>query len=267
MAMPQPPKNWRLDGRVALITGGAGHLGRAMAQALCTAGASVVLNGRDAGKLKRAARELEAAGGRVSAAPRDIATPREAAALIADVKKRHGRLDVLVNNAYSGASVPGWDDFRKTYETTVSAAALLIDKALPLLAKAGSRNLGGASVVNVASMYGKVSPDPSIYGKSGCDNPPSYGPAKAALLQLTRYYACRLGGSNIRVNSLSPGPFPPAALMKAQPAFHKELRRKVPLGRVGRPEELMGPLLFLACDASSYMTGADLSVDGGWTAW
>ncbi|MBI3553505.1 MAG: SDR family oxidoreductase [Elusimicrobia bacterium] len=263
----QPPENWRLDGRVALITGGAGYLGRAMAEILCEAGAEVVLNGRDAKKLKRAADELRGLGGRVSIAARDVSTPKGAAALIADVQKLGGRLDILVNNAYGGSSSSVWEDFRKTYEVTVQASALLIDTALPMMTKAGKTNPGGACVVNIASMYGKVSPDLRIYGKSGCDNPPSYGPAKAALLQLTRYYACRLGPNNIRVNSISPGAFPPSSLLKAQPKFHEGLCRKTPLGRVGRPGELKGPLLFLASDASSYVTGADLAVDGGWTAW
>ncbi|MBI4060203.1 MAG: SDR family oxidoreductase [Elusimicrobia bacterium] len=265
------PDHFRLDGRVALVTGAAGHLGRAIAAALCQAGAEVILNGRDRDALEAAAKTLRARGGKASVSAWDVSRPRGVEGLLKDVRERHGRLDVLVNNAYSGG--PGrfertdWDDFRKAYEVSVQASFLLTQKALPLLAKAAKSARGGASVINIASMYGLVSPDPAIYGRSGFDNPPSYGAAKAALIQLTRYAACHLGPRKIRVNSVSPGPFPPAALARAQPKFFKELCRKNPLGRIGLAEEIAGPVLFLACDASSYVTGANLTVDGGWTAW
>ena len=116
-------------------------------------------------------------------------------------------------------------------------------------------------------MYGSVSPDPSIYGTSGANNPPHYGAAKAALIQFTRYAACHLASDRIRVNCISPGPFPAAKYLERDPQFAERLSAKNPMGRVGDPMELQGPLLFLASDASSYVTGIDLAVDGGWTAW
>jgi NAD(P)-dependent dehydrogenase (short-subunit alcohol dehydrogenase family) len=126
---------------------------------------------------------------------------------------------------------------------------------------------GGASVVNIASMYGSVSPDPSIYGTSGANNPPSYGAAKAGLIQFTKYAACHLAAEGIRVNCISPGPFPAKRYLDQDPEFKGRLQKKVPMGRTGDPQELQGPLLFLASDASSYVTGINLPVDGGWTAW
>lgn len=263
------PKNkeFRLDGRVALITGAAGHLGAAMARGLSEAGAHVILNGRDPKKLEALRRSLR----RASVSCSDVSKPAGAEALIADVKRRHGRLDVLINNAHAGRASDfegaRWEDFRSAYEVSVQASFLLTQKALPLLERAGKANRGGASVINVASMYGLVSPDHRIYANSGCDNPPFYGAAKAGLLQLTRYAACKFAPKNIRVNSVSPGPFPPDSLKKTQPRFAKALAAKTPLGRTGRAEELRGPVLFLASDASSYVTGANLVVDGGWTAW
>jgi NAD(P)-dependent dehydrogenase (short-subunit alcohol dehydrogenase family) len=112
-----------------------------------------------------------------------------------------------------------------------------------------------------------VSPDPAIYGDSGKNNPPFYGAAKAGLIQLTRYLAVHLAKRGVRVNSVSPGPFPPPSIATVSPEFHAELCRKTPMGRIGAAEELAGPVLFLLSDASTYVTGIDLPVDGGWTAW
>lgn len=260
-----------LKGRVALITGASGHLGKSMAAGLCEAGAEVILNGRRIPELEETARTLTRQGCRVSVAPGDVSQPEAVKALVKDLSRRHSRLDILVNNAHSGETGTflnaSWEDFRAAYEVSVQASFLLTQQALPLLAKAGKISRGGASVINISSMYGMVSPDPSIYGKSGYNNPPFYGAAKAALIQLTRYAACHLAPSHVRVNSISPGPFPPASIERTQPRFFKELCRKNPLSRIGRPDEMTGPVVFLASDASSYITGTNLVVDGGWTAW
>ncbi|WP_269432470.1 SDR family oxidoreductase [Gordoniibacillus kamchatkensis] len=125
---------------------------------------------------------------------------------------------------------------------------------------------GGGSIVNFASMYGIVSPDPAIYGDSGANNPANYGAGKAGVLQFTRYCAAHLASKRIRVNSITPGPFPNPAVQQNEP-FLRELCRKTMAGRVGRAEDIVGPVLLLASDASAYMTGSNIVVDGGWTAW
>jgi NAD(P)-dependent dehydrogenase (short-subunit alcohol dehydrogenase family) len=258
------PDLFRLKGRVALLTGAAGHLGAGMAEALCEAGARVALNGRDAAKLEKLRVSLRRRGFAAESFPEDVSRAGGAAKLVVSVRRKLRRLDILVNNAYAGKAgtleTASAADFRETSEVALIAPFSLIQAALPHLRR-------GASIVNVASMYGIVSPDPSVYKNTGLNNPPFYGAAKAGLLQLTRYAACHLAPKGIRVNSLVPGPFPAPAVARAHPAFVKALSRKVPLGRVGRPEELKGPLVFLASDASSFMTGATLVVDGGWTAW
>ena len=262
---------FRLDGRVALLTGATGHLGRPMARALAAAGAHVVLNARQKDALDSLARELTSAGKKVSTACFDITDDGAAKTHIAQLAETHGRLDVIVNNAHSGS--PGTiasattKDFQQAYWVSVTAAFQLIQFALPLLKESAKRLPGGAAVINIASMYGSVSPDPSIYGTSGANNPPYYGPAKAALIQLTRYTACHLATDRIRVNCISPGPFPASQFLKNDPAFADRLCAKVPMRRLGDGNELQGPLLFLASDASSFVTGANLAVDGGWTAW
>jgi NAD(P)-dependent dehydrogenase (short-subunit alcohol dehydrogenase family) len=261
---------FRLDGRVAFVSGAAGHLGRAMATALAQAGAHVVLNGRREEALTPVRDEFVGRGLAASVVSFDV---RDAAGVergFAQVAERHGRLDVLLNNAYAGKTgtidTATDEDFTAAYDVAVTGAFRCFNAARPLLRAAAERE-GHASVVNVASMYGWVSPDPGIYGTSGMNSPPFYGAAKGGLLQLTRYLAAHAAAEGIRVNAVSPGPFPPERVRTADPDFHAKLRAKVPLGRVGDAEELRGALLFLASDASSFVTGINLPVDGGWTAW
>jgi NAD(P)-dependent dehydrogenase (short-subunit alcohol dehydrogenase family) len=261
---------FRLDGRVAFLSGATGHLGRFMAKALVEAGAHVVLNGRRKDVLKTFAAELKKSGHHVSTACFDVTDEDAVVRNISLIGKKHGRLDIIVNNASQGR--PGTienttrADFEQVFRVNVVAAGQIIQAAMPLL-RESAKSTAGSSVVNIASMYGSVSSDSSIYGSSGAHNPPSYSAAKGGLIQLTRYAACHLASDRIRVNCISPGPFPAQRYLQNDPGFHDRLKAKVPMGRTGEPQELSGPLLFLASDASSYVTGINLAVDGGWTAW
>ena len=247
---------FRLDGKTAFVSGSRGHLGQAMVAALAGAGAHVILNGRDDVKLAEQEAMLKAQGHSVERAAFDVSD-------IAAVRNFFGglkRLDVLVNNAVS-MQVKAFDtlepgDFAATYASAVTTAFESVRAALPAL-KAG----GDASVINIASMYAQVSPDARLYDDPGKQSPFHYGPAKAGLLQLTRHLAAEL--APIRVNALVPGPFP----NNAPAAFGARLAAKTMLNRLGKTDEVAGPLLFLASPASSYVTGACLNVDGGWTAW
>jgi len=264
------PELFRLDGRTALVTGAGGRLGRALASGLAEAGAHVILNGRRPEPLERLQDALRARGLEASALPFDITDTAAVRRAVAAVEQRFGKLHVLVNNAYAGRT-GGLDDatdheFAAAYDVAVIAAFRLIRETCPLMRRAVAET-GHAAVINVASMYGSVSPDPSVYGASGMQNPPFYGPAKAALIQLTRYAACHLAPLGIRVNALSPGAFPPPGVLAQHPDFRRNLERRTPLGRTGDPVELKGAAVFLASDASSFVTGAVLPVDGGWTAW
>ena len=255
-----------LAGRVALVSGAAGHLGTALSEALATAGAHVVLNGRNAGKLEALAARLSERGCAVSVVAFDITDEAAVRAGLGEIQASHGRLDILVNNAYAGGggTVEGstGDDFRKAYEIGVVSAFTAVQAALPGLRASASKS-GGASIINITSMYGRVSPDPRLYGDSGMNNPPYYGAVKGGLMQLTRYLACHLAQEGIRCNSISPGPFPPDSV---EPEFAARLVDKVPLGRLGCPADLAGAVLLLASDAGAYINGADIPVDGGWTA-
>lgn len=272
--MPTPgkmPRVFDLSGRVTLVTGASGHLGPAMAEALAQAGAHVLLNSRSKDKVAQLAERLKTQGLKASEAAFDVTDFDLAKQKLQQIGAEYGRLDVLVNAASAvrttnleGATV---GDFENSHRVTVMAAFHLLQISLPLLREAARRNPVGASVVNISSMYGTVSPHPEVYEDSGLDNPPFYGAAKAALVQLTRYAAVQLAPERIRVNAISPGCFPSARIVAEQSSFIQRLQRHIPMRRIGSPDELAGPLLFLASDASSYVTGVNLAVDGGWTAW
>jgi len=263
-------RQFRLDGRIAFLSGATGQLGRPMAEALASAGAHVVINGRREDALRAFAQELQERGFRVTAACFDVTDEAAVTKNIALIAEKLGRLDIVVNNASHGRTgtleniTPA--DFEQSYRVNVVAAFRILQAVTPLL-KESAKATGGSSVVNIASMYGSVSPDAAVYGTSGANNPPSYGAAKAGLIQLTRYAACHLAADRVRVNCISPGPFPAKKYLDSDPGFHERLQAKVPMRRTGDAHEMTGPLLFLASDASSYVTGVNLAVDGGWTAW
>jgi len=271
-AAPMTPQRalFRLDGKVAVVTGAAGHLGKAIATGLAEVGGHVCLVGRTEATVTALAKDLTGRGLKAEAQVCDVTKADQIKELVDRLGTRWGRLDVLVNNAHAGRAGVMADSHKADYvsaiEIAVAAAAELVNEGHVLLKAAAVQN-GDAAVINISSMYGMVSPDPRVYGASKMNNPPHYGAAKAALLQYTRYAACHLAPDGIRVNAISPGPFPPEAVCERDPGFCGKLIDKVPMGRLGKPGDLMGAAVFLASPASSFVTGANLPVDGGWTAW
>ncbi|HET7647682.1 MAG TPA: SDR family oxidoreductase [Gaiellaceae bacterium] len=246
-----------LEGRIAIVTGAAGRLGPTWCQALADAGATVV--GVDL---------AEADGVRAA----DV-TDRDALdAVAADVERQLGTPEILVNGA--GIDQPPdaaattrriedvpLDEFRRTVDVNL-AGTFAATQAF------GSRMCaaGRGAIVNIGSLYATVAPEPRFYDHLHVDppflKPAAYGASKAGVLALTRYFARLWGPRGVRVNALSPG----GVRGGQDPEFRAKYEARVPLGRMAEAEELAGPLLFLVSDASRYVTGHELRVDGGFTA-
>jgi NAD(P)-dependent dehydrogenase (short-subunit alcohol dehydrogenase family) len=264
------PHNFALEGCRAIVTGGAGHLGTALSKGLAAAGAHVHLLGRNEQKLDAVVSAIQARGQVAEYTVVDLTDISALQAFTANCAKVGNPIDILVNNAYAGPTgtlqAATAQQYADSYHIAVVVAAELVRGLEPCF-KAAVAERGDASVINIASMYGHVSPDPAIYGDSGQNSPPHYGAAKGALLQYTRYAAVHLAAERIRVNAISPGPFPPLRFRDEKPDFYQKLVRKVPLKRIGTPEDMIGPLVFLASGNSQFVTGTNLCVDGGWTSW
>ncbi|WP_203817145.1 SDR family NAD(P)-dependent oxidoreductase [Paractinoplanes ferrugineus] len=253
-----------LRGRVAVVTGATGRLGRVMAAALAGAGATVWLIGRDEDRLRALADDL---GPNCRPARCDVTSGADVAELGALLRAEAGRVDVLVHNAHVGrggslrTSAP--QDYLDAADLAFGAFQRLLGATRELLVAAAADS--SPAVITVASMYGLVSPRPQLYDDPDTGgNPPYYGAVKAGLVQLTRYAAVELGPAGVRVNCVTPGPFPGDGV---DPALLERLSGQSPLGRVGDPAEIATSVLYLASPRSSYVTGANLVVDGGWTAW
>lgn len=258
-----------LEGRVAVVTGGAGHIGLAAGEALAECGANVVVVDREAAGCEERARHLSSHGGKEALGfAADLSNPAACKAIVDRTLARFGRLDVLVNNAgFTGMSgEKGWAV--PFAEQTVEAwdAAMRVNLTAPFLlvqaAQASLAKSGHGSVVNVGSIYGVTGPVMAMYAGTAMENPAGYAAGKGGLLQLTRHLATLLA-PQIRVNAVSPG-----GIERGQPAsFQKEYVSRTPMARMGVEEDLKGAFAFLAGDASAYLTGQNLLVDGGWTAW
>ena len=265
--MTEIRKIFSLEGRVALVTGAAGYLGQSISYALAEAGAKVILCGRNEFKLQELASRMISDGHQVEVLVFDVTNLEETKTSINSIQLND--LDILVNNAYNGGfgstETSSPQQYLDSFGVSVIGASNLFRETLPYLRSAAKRR-GSASVINIASMYGMVAPDLEIYTSKGVANPPYYGAAKAALIQWTKYIAAEFGIEGIRANTISPGPFPSVETQFNNPLFVEKLSSKVPLGRVGKSDEIKGAIIYLSSSASSFVTGSNLVIDGGWIA-
>jgi NAD(P)-dependent dehydrogenase (short-subunit alcohol dehydrogenase family) len=258
-----------LHGRVALVTGGAGHVGSVIADGLAELGATLVIADLDEGVSSATAAAISRRwGGKAKGCAVDLEKGDHAAALPGCVSKEFGRLDILVNcaalvgtNDLKGWSVPleqqSAETWHRAMEVNLTAPFLLAQSATTLL-----RTSGHGSIINVASIYGITGPDWRLYEGTKLGNPAAYAASKGGLVQLTRWLATTLA-PDIRVNAIAPG-----GIERSTPEpFLSRYKERTPLGRMAREDDIKGSVAFLASDLSSYVTGQCLAIDGGWTAW
>jgi NAD(P)-dependent dehydrogenase (short-subunit alcohol dehydrogenase family) len=257
-----------LSGRVALVTGGAGHIGRACCKALAECGASIAIADIAEEQLMPVLQEISAAGGRTEKFVADMGDESSVRELPCEVVGAFGQLDIIVNSAaFVGTSgLTGWvtsfeeqktDTWRAALEVNLTSCFELVQAALPYL-----KAVGHGSVINIASTYGVVAPDWSLYEGTKMGNPAAYAASKGGLIQLTRWLSTTIA-PEVRVNAISPG-----GIWRNQPdIFVKRYEERTPLQRMGTEEDMVGAVVYLASDLSKYVTGQNLMVDGGWTAW
>lgn len=266
-----------LKGRSAIITGGAGLLGTEFCRTLAEAGAGVIVADLNAATAEKTARALAESGLRAAGYGLDVTRPESCQGAVDLALSQFGRLDILVNSAaldpkfdpdaLARGITPGkFEDYpleqwNAALNVNLTGMFLMTQAAVkPMLV------LGRGSVINVCSTYGLNGPDQRIYVKEGkrvAFKPVYYTVTKAGVMGFTKYLAAYYAGTEIRVNALTPG----GVFNNHEEYFVKNYSAKTILGRMARKDEMNGALLFLASDASSYMTGNNVVVDGGWTAW
>lgn len=258
-----------LSGRVALVTGGAGHIGRACCHALAECGADVAVVDINGQQAEEVANNVAAAHKKKSHVfVVDMGCEKNVRTLPDQVVQKLGGLDILVNcAAFVGTTkMSGWgtsfpeqgsEAWRAALEVNLTSCFELVQASLPHLKKSSK-----GSIINISSIYGIVGPDWRMYEGTAMGNDAAYAASKGGLIQFTRWLSTTLA-PEIRANVVSPG-----GIWRNQPQeFVKRYEERTPMGRMGKEEDMVGAILYLASDLSSYVTGQNIVVDGGWTAW
>ncbi|MFZ3114856.1 MAG: SDR family oxidoreductase [Syntrophales bacterium] len=268
-----------LEGKTALLTGASGFLGRTFGRALLVNGARLIMLGRSARLLTLANEWISEFGAdRVKAYQVDMYDIPIFSFTLDEIIQRETFIDILINNAHelsphTGFNTPDGALEAASFEHWMSNLTGGVYWAALTTQKLGEtmKTRHGGSIINISTMYALAAPSPHLYKDTNFLNPPAYSASKAALLAFTRYVASFWGPYGIRANAILPGPFsntqePGPNSVQEGEFFMDRLKDRTCLGRIGRPEELAGALIFLASDASSYVTGHALVVDGGWTS-
>tara|TARA_B100000029_G_scaffold234810_2_gene232041 strand:- start:1980 stop:2777 length:798 start_codon:yes stop_codon:yes gene_type:complete len=261
-------KLFDLTDKVVIITGAAGMLGSRYAFGLSNQGANVVLADINFTDCKNIEKEIRHS---LNTDPfsikLDLTKTKSIKSMISNVLKKYSKIDVLINNAAyqgnpkirtAGFEKLSLDTWNQAIDVNLTGVFLCCQNVGQQMVKQKSGN-----IINIASTYGLVGPDQRIYGKSGQNSAAFYAATKSAILNLTRYLSAYWQGTGIRVNTFSPG----GVENNQDHFFIKKYSSRTPMKRMAKKDEYVGSLIFLASDASSYMTGSNLIVDGGWTAW
>ncbi|HBE43216.1 MAG TPA: gluconate 5-dehydrogenase [Bacteroidales bacterium] len=258
------PGIFGLEDKKVWVFGGAGHLGKAAVLLIRSAGAKVLCV--DMENRSESFVETGHLCPDVIPVTLDVRDGEVIKKFVAENIKIYGTPDGMVNLTFASTAREMADltetEFDEVNHGGLTATFLLAREVGSEMVKAGH-----GSIVLFSSMYGLVSPYPEVYQSPMVKNPIEYGVGKAGIIQMTRYLAVSWGKSNVRCNCISPGPFPNPSVQQNNPAFIQRLEQKSPMGRIGNPSEIAGAVVFLVSEASSYITGHNLIVDGGWTCW
>lgn len=259
-----------LEGKVAIVTGGRGIYGASISSGLCEMGATVIIASRNQQKCEEYAESLREQGYDAIGMSLDLGNDESIKAFANNVYKKYGKIDILVNNAVDRQNLtPLSDATRKMLQDSMSTnlnGQILLSQAV--LEYMIPNNQG--SIINISSMRGLDCPHFPIYPEAWGDQPVNYTTEKWAMIGLTKYMAGRYGKHHIRVNCIAPGGSAPEPGAENDPAFGPFMKNYIencPLGCFANEDDIKGPVVFLASDASNYVTGATLVMDGGWTIW
>lgn len=259
---------FRLDNKVAIVTGGAGLFGKPISMALAEAGAQVIVASRDESKCKEFAASIRSKNFNAEGMFLDLSDENSILEFTESINDKYGRIDILVNNAVSREGLKDLEEVsKKEWEAAQNINStgmiLLTQAVIKLMRKQRSGN-----IINIGSIQGSVGPNFPVYGNTGMTSPINYTYDKWAMVGFTKWIANYYGKFNIRANCISPGGYGPGvAKMIGKNEFVENYKRLTPLGRFADDEDIKGPVVFLASDASAFITGHNLLVDGGWTSW
>ena len=261
-------KIFRIDNKIAIVTGGAGYFGKPISRALAEAGAQVIIASRDKKKCEAFAASLVGKGFKAEGMSLDLSNEKSIERFVRNVYKKYKAIDILVNNAVSRA---GMKDLEQLSKTDIESSQRINTTGLMLLTKAIVKIMckqQSGNIINVSSIQGAVGPNFPVYGNTAMSSPVNYTYDKWGMVGFTKWLANYYGKFNIRANCLSPGGYGPGIVESSEKEeFIENYKRLTPLGRFAEDADMTGPVIFLAFEASSYITGHNLMVDGGWTNW
>lgn len=257
-----------LKGKIVIVTGGTGFFGKPISRALALAGATVIVASRNEEQCQAYAETLRSENFAAEGYKLDLSDERSITSFVDTVVETHGRIDVLVNNAVSRAGFKNLEevtkaDWLQAQEINSTGLMLITQGVIKYM-----RQQGFGNIINIGSIQGCVGPNFPVYGETGMTSPVNYTYDKWAMVGFTKWIANYYGKFNIRANCLSPGGYGPGVDEQyGENEFVDNYKRLTPLGRFAVDADIQGPIIFLASDASAYVTGQNLIVDGGWTSW
>lgn len=257
---------FRIDGKIAIVTGGAGFYGKPISIALAEAGAHVIIASRDEEKCEAYATELIAKGLKAEGMSLDLSNEKSIEYFVKKVHEKYGSIDILVNNAVSREGMKNLEELSKadieSSQTVNTTGLMLLTKSVVKI----MRKQKAGNIINISSIYGVVGPNFPVYGSTGMTSPVNYSFDKWGMIGFTKWLASYYGKFNIRANCISPGGYGPG-IGAGKDEFIENYKSLTPLRRFAEDDDIKGPVIFLASEASSFVTGHNLLVDGGWTNW